>query len=236
MKRSTLAAPLVASVVTTIILGCDRSPTTSAVFESGVIASKPGNGQGNGGGGFEPIPVTVESTGAFEVAAGQDIFITYEDPDLYTFAAMGNVITRTTHFDLTAAAARANNFADCASKLGTNRHTELSDTAKERLIGWLEGVTRSGGFNGNIDLTALGSPSTSTLNTQATDEPQNQHVSIGTFSLIENAEGPTVTQLGPDSFRFEGGIVQMWDRDPSAPKHSTLQCPNLDQVDVTITR
>lgn len=235
MKNSMRSLSLLPIVTVALISGCDRSATAPAASDGGFIAyAKGGNGGGNGGGGSTSVPITIEATGGFEVAA-QSAFVKTETADLLEFGSQGLVVTRTTHFDLTASMARTNGFNECRSKVGQNGG-DLPLAEKERLIGWLEGVTRSGDFNGSIDLTMLGSASSSQLGTRTTDAEPNQHVGLGTFGLIEGAEGPTVTRIGTDTYRFTGGIVQMWDRNLPVPQQATLQCRNYDEVIVKITR
>jgi len=235
MKRAMTSVPLALLVPLTLALGCDRSPTDGAGAGSDDIAfAKGGNGGGgNGGGGFTPIPVTIEASGGF-IVQPQAAFIKNETADLIEFGSMGLVVTRTANFLQTAAAARANGFADCASKVGS-KGGELPLSEKQRLISWIEGVERSGDFNGSIGLANLGASGPNEVGSRTTDSDPNQHVGLDTYSLIEGAEGPTVTRAG-DVFTFTGGVVQMWDRNVPVPQHATLQCPNLDEVVLTITR
>jgi len=194
------------------------------------------------GGGPATVPINFEATGAF-VTALESGSITTDSEDLLEFGAGRGDVVRTTHFNLTADIAQATGYAECASKTG-NQGPPLSNADMDDLIVLLRDQTRIGGFNGAVDKTSTstdpGQAVPSDVNhvgsmTSDLDPTPLQHVTVGAFKLLPH-EGPTVVEIGTDTYAFSGGVVQIWDRSATVKRHRTLQCPNYDTVIVTIHR
>jgi len=202
---------------------------------------QPQFGRGGGGGPPPTTPITLSATGAFVVDPGTPASINTDTEMILDFGYDGQTyITSTANFDATYGMATSPGieFSECASD-----PADMSLAAREALIEWLHGVTRTGGFGAAIDKLSFGIPSATNevrSMSQKPDPVAPLHVNVGSYSLLPDQEPVTVTKTvlvdEREEYTFTGGAVWIRDRSGKVKDFKTLVCPNYDTVVITIDR
>lgn len=235
---------VVALVAAALSWGCGDTAFDPSGGGSGLDLARGGHHSGGGGGGGTSGTLTVDATGA--VVTSGAVVLSVSTDSKRKLGAGANSVSVAWNFAATQAAA----LADLDGTDGTppgldhcfvdgNRGDPVPEARIRNALSKLVDAAQDRALNLSVDKTALGTSSADHNiggSWQETDGPYD----LGVGTIMKVGDPATVTMVsgsidsGTSEIRYSGGSVNVKDRTQSAS--FSVFCPNLDVVDVVLTR